>query len=551
MNRIYGLLRENIKALSPYSTARDECKRRMDIYLDANENPFDNGVNRYPSPFQEELKKIISSLRRVPAERIFLGNGSDEAIDLIFRIFCNPGKSSAIVVSPSYGMYSTSAAINDVRIIEAQLESDFNLNGSDVLNKVEDDTKVIFICSPNNPSGNLLDKNEIIKVIEGFGGIVVVDEAYIDFADDMGISCFVDKYQNLMILQTLSKGWGMAGLRLGIAIADEFIIGTMNKVKYPYNISILNQEKGVELLKDSMSTIENIRKIKEGRKYLAKGLSALDAVVKVFPSDANFLLVKFKDKEKVFKVLQENGIIVRDRSSLPICEGCLRITVGTAEENKRVLDVIGSLCDNRESEGFIDDCDKLCRRARVVRNTRETSVQVDINLDHFREPYIRSGINFMDHMLEQIGYHGGFGIDIVCSGDTERGLHHTIEDIGIAIGEALKNALGEKKCIERYGFALPMDESQAMVLIDLGGRIDFKWEANFKENTIEGVESQMFCHFFKSLAHNLKCNLHIKAQGENDHHIIEGIFKAFARAIKSAARKDELSYGVASSKGLL
>ncbi|MBE6229940.1 MAG: histidinol-phosphate transaminase [Bacteroidales bacterium] len=555
---IYGLIRENIRALAPYSTARDECKIDMEVYLDANESPYETGVNRYPSPFQEELKRMVSSIRRVPVENIFLGNGSDEAIDLIYRIFCTPGKSSAVVVAPSYGMYSVAGNINDVKIIYSELDSEFQLNATKLLSDVQDDTRVVFICSPNNPSGNLLDREEIIRIIENFNGIVVVDEAYIDFAESQSFSELIGRYPNLIVLQTLSKAWGMAGLRLGIALADTITIGTMNKVKYPYNISIINQQKAIEMLKDCVGTVERIREIKENRSKLAMELSQMECVSKVYPSDANFLLVKFKEREKVFKELQERKIIVRDRSSQLHCKDCLRITMGTEDENRRLLDAIREITGEIESkagpsskkEGCITE-GKKCRVGKVSRSTRETSIQVCINLDSFTRPYVRSGLPFFDHMLEQIGYHGGIGVDIICCGDIATGCHHTVEDTGIALGEALAQALGPKKGIERYGFALPMDEADAMVLIDLGGRIDFKWDVEFREQFVGEIDTQMFSHFFKSLAENLKCNLHVKAKGENDHHIIEGVFKAFARALKCAVRKDEFSYGVASSKGVL
>ncbi|MBR5856427.1 MAG: histidinol-phosphate transaminase [Bacteroidales bacterium] len=548
MKDIRSLIRENIKELLPYSTARDDCKIKMEIYLDANENPYENTVNRYPSPFQEELKALVSSIRRVPAKNIFLGNGSDEAIDLVYRIFCEPGKSSVAVVAPSYGMYSVAAQINDVRVIESYLNEDFELDAEKLLGDTEEDTKVIFICSPNNPSGNLLDKEEIKKVITNFNGIVVIDEAYIDFANDNGFAQEIGKFQNLIVLQTLSKAWGMAGLRLGIAFSSELIVSTMNKVKYPYNISVLNQSKGVELLKDSIGTLENIRTLISERKRVTEELEKLQAVEKVFKSDANFLLVKFRDKDRIFNLLQENGIIVRDRSSLKHCKDCLRITIGVPSENERL---IGTLKQDETLECGSSEQLVSGRMATVKRNTKETSIQVKIDLDTFTAPYIRTGLYFFDHMLEQIGYHGGVGLDIICSGDLKTGCHHTIEDTAIALGEALNRALGEKKGIERYGFALPMDESEATVLIDLGGRIDFKWEVEFKSQSVGDVASQMFEHFFKSLSENLKCNLHIRAKGDNDHHIIEGIFKAFARAIKCAVRRDEFAYGVASSKGVL
>ena len=242
MEDILKYVRENIKRLIPYSTARDDCKIKMDVYLDANENPYNNGVNRYPSPFQEELKERIAILKKTGSENIFLGNGSDEAIDLIYRIFCEPNKSSALIISPSYGMYSVAAEINAVEIIKYRLEENFGLDARKMLSLVREDTKVIFICSPNNPSGNLLSQKEIEYVIDNFDGIVVVDEAYIDFAGSSSFSRLVNEKRNLVVLQTLSKLYAMAGLRVGIAIANRDIVKIMNNVKYPYNISCINQQ---------------------------------------------------------------------------------------------------------------------------------------------------------------------------------------------------------------------------------------------------------------------------------------------------------------------
>lgn len=561
MKELYNLFRENIKQLTPYSTARDDCKAKMDIYLDANENPYNNGVNRYPSPFQYEVKSLISSLKKIPVENIFLGNGSDEPIDLIYRIFCEPGKSSALIVTPGYGMYSVAARINDVQTIESLLSDKFELESNKVLSDIRPDTKVVFICSPNNPSSNLLDKEEIEKIIVQFNGIVVVDEAYIDFADTEGFTPMIKKYSNLIVLQTLSKAWGMAGLRLGMAIACPLIINTMNQVKYPYNISVVNQQKAIELLQNILPAKERIDIIKKEREALIIKLTQMKGVEKVFPSQANFLLVRFKDKDIIFNGLQSKGIIVRDRSSLPGCSGCLRITVGTPQENKALLDALyainGMATPNEKEIPGTEAASKEIkegkteRKALVTRNTKETSIQISINLDNFSNPFVSTGLYFFNHMLEQIGYHGGIGLNIICSGDLATDDHHTIEDTAIALGEALYQALGDKKGIERYGFSLPMDEADATVLMDLGGRIDFAWDVKFLDSMIGDVHSQMFEHFFKSISEHLKCNLHIKASGKNDHHVIEGVFKAFARALKCAVRQDQSGFGIPSSKGTL
>lgn len=554
MKDILYLVRENIRKLTPYSTARDDCKVKMDVYLDANENPYENGVNRYPSPFQQELKQRLAVLKKLKSENIFLGNGSDEAIDLIYRIFCEPNKSSALIISPSYGMYSVAADINAVEIIKYRLEENFELDAKKMLSLAREDTKVIFICSPNNPSGNLLSRKEIEYVIDNFNGIVVVDEAYIDFAKSSSLSALVTEKKNLVVLQTLSKLYAMAGLRIGIAIADSTVVRIMNSVKYPYNISCINQQMALSLLKEPFKIREQCSIIVEEREYLEERLKVLPIVEKVFKSDANFLLVKFIDKSIVFKTLTKNGVIVRDRSSLEGCGNSLRITVGTPEENDRMLGIVYALSGmefyprerNRNMERESGE-----RRAILSRETSETSIQIALNLDRFSTPFISTGLHFFDHMLEQIAYHAAIGLNIIAVGDLERDDHHTVEDVAITLAQAFDRALGSRKGIERYGFSLPMDEAEATVLIDLGGRIDFEWEVKFSGAMIGDVNAQMFNHFFKSFAQNLKCNLHIKAKGENDHHIIEGVFKAFARALKCAIREDRQNAGIPSSKGKL
>ena len=314
-SEIRALLRANIRNIVPYSTARDDCQARMDIYLDANENPFDSGVNRYPSPHQPQLKRMLSAIRKVPTSNIFLGNGSDEPIDLVFRLFCPPGNSSMVQAVPTYGMYSVAAAINDVDVIDAPLSANFSLDADDLLSRVRPDTRLIFLCSPNNPSGNLLDRDAIVRILDTFSGITVIDEAYIDFAGSNSFTELLDRYPRLIVLQTLSKAWGMAGLRIGMAIAHSYIVDIMSRVKYPYNISILNQEKAAEVLSDPLAAADRVEELVGERKRISEALAVLPEVEKVYPSDANFLLVRFRDKDKAFAELMKAGIIVRDRSS--------------------------------------------------------------------------------------------------------------------------------------------------------------------------------------------------------------------------------------------
>ncbi len=343
-------IRKNILSLAPYSTARDEFQsdKKINSYLDANENPYNNGINRYPDPYQSELKQEICVLKGVKPERIFLGNGSDEAIDILFRVFCEPRVDNIITIKPSYGMYKVTAAINDIKCTEVALSEDFHLNINDIFSKIDENTKMVFLCSPNNPSGNLLKKSDILELIEKFDGIVVVDEAYIDFASDGGYREYLDKYENLVILQTFSKAWGMAGLRLGMAFANEDIIEVMTRVKYPYNINILAQSRALEEIRNNKEKIEaELSEVVQQREMVEAKMSEFSFITKIFPSDANFLLIECKMADELYKFLIDEGeILVRNRTNVPGCKNCLRITIGTPSEN---LDLLSKLKEYEKS----------------------------------------------------------------------------------------------------------------------------------------------------------------------------------------------------------
>ena len=333
---IEALVRPNIRTLSPYSTARDECQGTPDIFLDANESPYAGiGYNRYPDPRQKVLKEKISAFKGLPVENIFMGNGSDEAIDLMFRIFCVPGKDNAVAIVPSYGMYAVAADINDVKVRGVQLEPDFSLPAEALLAAADENTKLLFLCSPNNPSGNAYEPAQLLELVRRFPGIVVLDEAYADFSAKGSLRDKVLEYPNLVVLQTLSKAYGLAGLRLGLAFANTYIIDLMNRVKYPYNISQAAQEAASRALESPIR--ENVAEIVAQRSRLAAALEAFPFVRKVWPSDANFLLVQVDDPDRLYRHLLGDGIIVRNRSRQPLCAGCLRITVGTPGENDHLL----------------------------------------------------------------------------------------------------------------------------------------------------------------------------------------------------------------------
>jgi histidinol-phosphate aminotransferase len=341
---INNILRENIKNLTPYSSARDEFQGEASVYLDANENafgsPLEDQYNRYPDPLQYAVKKRLSEIKGLPVRNIFLGNGSDEAIDILFRSFCNPGVDNVILVPPTYGMYEVSANINDVQTKKVSLTEDFQLNLEGIAEAIDKNTKLIFICSPNNPTGNSINRDDVETLLNNFDGIVVVDEAYINFSRQKTFIQELTEYSNLVVLQTLSKAWGLAGLRVGMAFASEEIIEVMNKVKPPYNINESSQQLALKALANVDQVNGWIKETLNQRDKLVLALKDLQFVLDIYPSDANFILVKTTDPKGIYNFLVQRGIIVRDRSKIDLCEGSLRITIGTPAENEKLIDTL-------------------------------------------------------------------------------------------------------------------------------------------------------------------------------------------------------------------
>lgn len=549
---VLKLVRPNILGLEAYSTARDDCgSNQPEIFLDANENPYNNGINRYPDPHQKALKAKVAEIKGISADSLFIGNGSDEAIDLVYRVFCVPGASNAVSIAPSYGMYEVAAAMNDIEFRKVQLRPDFSMDTEAMLSAADSKTRLMFICSPNNPTGNSFPVEQIEDILERFGGVVVLDEAYIDFSVRPSLTSLVKRYPNLIVLQTLSKAWGMAGLRIGLAIADPAVIALMSKVKYPYNINVLAQKMALMKL-DEAAKDKAVVEIVGQRFRLEKELAKCPEVKGIYSSDANFLLVRFENPDEVYERLLAGGVIVRNRSKVSGCEGCLRITVGTPVENDRLLRLLSSSVAE-PVETATPGMEILGERhIRIVRNTKETKIALELDLDSIGgSGHISTGLPFFDHMLDQIPNHGGVALSINAKGDLQVDEHHTIEDVGIVFGEAINAALGSKLGMARYGFVLPMDDCDAAVLMDFGGRIDFKWNAEFKREKVGDVPTEMFSHFFQSVCAGAKCNLHIRAEGVNEHHKAEAIFKAFARALRMAVAKTPFPYELPSSKGIL
>ncbi len=338
---IQKLLRQNIKSLVAYSSARSEFNGNASIFLDANENSMGSLVggqyNRYPDPQQAQLKTQLAKLKGVNQEQIFLGNGSDEAIDLLFRAFCNPSQDSVLCFPPTYGMYAIAAKINEVEVLEVPLDANFQIKIEAALNAIKLTTKMIFICSPNNPTGNLISMESIDFLLIHFDGIVLVDEAYVDFSESASWVEKLDQYPNLVVLQTLSKGWGLAGLRIGLAISSPEIIAILNKIKYPYNINTAAQELAIQAIAKVTQKNDWIQELNKERDLLIKNLEKISIVTKVFPTDANFVLVRFLEANKIYDYLKTIGIVTRNRSGIALCEDCLRITIGTKDENSQLI----------------------------------------------------------------------------------------------------------------------------------------------------------------------------------------------------------------------
>ncbi len=344
MRSLEELCRPNIWSLAPYSSARNEyAGREARVFLDANENPYNNPFNRYPDPLQLEVKEAIQKVKGVPAENIFLGNGSDEAIDLPYRCFCRPGIDNVVAIEPTYGMYKVCADINDVEYRPVLLDEHYQITADRLLAACDDKTKIIWLCSPNNPTGNSLIREEIVRTIEGFDGIVIVDEAYSDFSAQQPLRTELAKYPNLIVLNTMSKAWGCAAIRLGMAFASQEIIGLFNKVKYPYNVNILTQRQALEALNDPFQVDKWVRMLKLERDRMIEAFKLLPTCKQVYPTDANFFLAKMTDAQGIYDYLVDKGVIVRNRTRVKLCQNCLRITIGTKSENNELIAALRQL----------------------------------------------------------------------------------------------------------------------------------------------------------------------------------------------------------------
>jgi histidinol-phosphate aminotransferase len=549
--KIKSIIRPDLLTMKPYSSARNEFTGRARIFLDANENPYGSsfrgvtGLNRYPDPQQKELKTKIMEMTGIPYDKIIIGNGSDEVLDLLVRATTIPGRSNVITIPPTYGMYRIVAETNNVEVKEVLPGKDFIFSADEVMKAADKETRIIFICSPNNPTGNLAPPDEVRKLVEKFDGLVAIDEAYIDFSGTDGFLSLIDEYENIFILRTFSKAKGMAGARLGLGFGNSDMINVLTAIKMPYNVNSLTLAAAMNALDRREVYRSQVERIISNREKLGMELLKIKGISKVYPSSANFILIRLDNPGEMYNYLLDNGIVVRNRSDMPLCEGCLRISVGTEKENSILVEEIRNFFSGKTSSTDQEEKTRLVKRRR----TRETDILVDINLHGRGIADIQTGSGFLDHMLELFAFHSSTDILIRASGDIDVDIHHTMEDIAIIMGQTISELLGDRKGMSRYGFVMPMDESKAVVAIDIGGRNMLVWNVNLHNSVVAQVPASLFKHFFRSLADNAGFTLNIEADGEDDHHIMEAVFKGVARSLKQA--KEITDDKVQSTKDLL
>lgn len=533
------MVRPEIAALEPYRSARSEVPDSSDyLLLDANENPYPDrlqgrgdALNRYPEPQPRRLKSRLARFYGVGEEELLITRGSDEGIDLLVRAFCRPGKDAVLICPPTFGFYVIAAQIQGAAVLEVPLDEDCALDIPAITAAAgKSPTKLIFLCSPNNPTGNDMSRDGILRLASDLPQtLVVVDEAYIEFSGAPSLVGSIAGLPNLVVLRTLSKAFGLAGVRCGAVLGNAAVIEILRRILAPYPVPTPVADAACEAVSPAglARMAYEVEQLRVARDQIIDGIGGIGGVEKIFPGSANFLLVKFSDSDAVLRALKARGILVRDLSAkMP---GCLRLSVGTPQENELLLRALGAGCSTAD--------DKM-RRAQRTRTTNETSIFAAIDLDCPAAAQIDTGIGFFDHMLEQLCKHGGFALTLQAKGDLEIDPHHTIEDCSILLGETLREALGSKLGIARYGFTLAMDEAQAEAVVDLSGRAYCRFEGTFDGDAVGGMPTELVPHVFRSLADSLGAAIHIRLIGENDHHKVEASFKALGRALRMAIQRE-------------
>lgn len=547
------LARPEILALPPVDIAAraDEAFGPDAIKLDANENPYPPlvggslgaGANRYPEPRPARLRAAMAALYGVAPDNLVVTRGGDDAIDILVRTFCRAGEDAVAICPPTFSAYAQFARLQGARVIEAPLDAGFDFRPDAFLAAVDNETalKLAFICSPNNPTGNPVDPADVLRVAEALPGtIIILDEAYLEFSETPSLASEAARRDNLVVLKTLSKAYGLAGARVGAAIGRAETIELIGRALPPYPMPTLSVEAALATLSPSRRPLhqERIAKIKAERDRLADLLTASPVVKKVRSSGGNFLFLDVDDPEALAARLRSLGIRVRFRPNA--APGGVRLTIGTDAENQAALAAFGVTSDGPPR-----------RRAELVRDTKETRIAVAVDLDRAEPRRIVTGLPFFDHMLDQVAAHGGFSLTLACEGDLEVDAHHSLEDCAIAFGSALSKALADRRGIGRFGFSLPMDETEAHVLIDLSGRPYSVFEGSFGASHIGAYPTEMTPHIFRSLADSLGGAIHVRVAGENDHHKTEACFKAFGRALRQAVARGGDADALPSTKGVL
>ena len=544
MSLVERLARPAILALPPVDIAGAPIPGT--VRLDANENPFaslvqgQSGINRYPDPQPDALRRRMADLYGVAPDRLWVTRGSDDAIDLLIRSFCEAGRDSVGIVEPTFSAYAQFARVQGAKVVTARLGEDFAFDADAVLETMQSaQPKLLFLCAPNNPTGSPVEPAEVRRIAAALPDtIVVADEAYIEFAGAPSLAAECGAIENLVVLRTLSKAYGLAGARIGCAIGSPELIALIARVSPPYPLPVPSIAAALDALGPERMPIhrQRIASLIEGRRRIAaqlRGVNEIDTV----REGGNFLFLEVADPADLAQRLAAAAVRVRFRPNA--APGGVRVTIGTAEENAALLAVFGIAAPTSN------------RRADVIRDTKETRIALSIDLDRPEPRSIASGIPFYDHMLDQVAAHGGFGLTLACTGDVEIDPHHSIEDIAIALGTALRQALGDKRGIGRFGFALPMDETEAQVLIDLSGRPFAKFEGSFDTPAVGDLPTQMVPHIFRSLADSMGAAIHVRVTGDNDHHKVEACFKAFGRALRQGLAVGGAGDGLPSTKGIL